>query len=432
MNTPNQQPLPDLSLLDVELFASSGLFPENNEIWIHFSSNAGYFKVDRFISCLLSTKRNRDEPGDSLPAFGRGHPIWRFHVTNGLDALALYRQIKTRAFCSLEARLYIRHVEQFYGSPKGPITAERVDCLRDQSQFLGFLEALRTEGMSRKFRNQLRASDQQIVRNYRRSVNHLAELLAWHNRLVVVRLDFGYSKGASELVTEQRARSDLSRFFENGRHNKSLRAEELLGYQWKLEFGHRKGYHFHVFLFFDGALVKDAFSHGRLLGEYWKQAITEGEGHYWNVNGATNTYAREGIGEVSYHDATAIKLLIQKLAYIHKVEQYLPTKQSAHSKVFRRSNMKRHNDLKKKPGPKRTQLHVDVQMIADAVWNRLVEDHRRPAYRSERSTQASSRPSESPVTDGPVPIDYGFNPLKGGNHRPYGAYRNPSGGRSAV
>ena len=52
----------------------------------------------------------------------------------------------------------------------------------------------------------------------------------------------------------------------------------------KFEYGLQRGVHAHVLLLFNGREVREDATIGRLIGDHWRQVITNGVGGYFNTN----------------------------------------------------------------------------------------------------------------------------------------------------
>lgn len=91
---------------------------------------------------------------------------------------------------------------------------------------------------------------------------------------------------------------------------------------WSLEYGSERGFHYHVFLFFDGSKVRDDVYLAWEIGQYW-ESLTKSCGSYWNCNQHKDEYSQCGIGEVHFSDVEKIQYLKQAAAYLVKVDHYV-------------------------------------------------------------------------------------------------------------
>lgn len=88
------------------------------------------------------------------------------------------------------------------------------------------------------------------------------------------------------------------------------------------EYGTLTGYHFHLLLFFDGHKQWNGKALGFLLGEVWKNEITEGRGRYFNCNALK--YAENGIGMIWHYEMAKREILKKKvISYLTKTDFWL-------------------------------------------------------------------------------------------------------------
>jgi hypothetical protein len=178
---------------------------------------------------------------------------------------------------------------------------------------------------------------EQARRHYTSGKTYIDDLFARHSRLVVLRIDFGYrdwTKAENNMISSKaldEARRDLARFLNNRRSNTVF--DHMVGHIWKLEEGTTKGYHFHVMFFFDGSKVQQDVHLAKVLGEYWQDVVTKGEGCFYSCNGHKNKYRRLGIGRIEHDDHEMRGNLLLALAYMTKADQYLRVRADA-ARIF--------------------------------------------------------------------------------------------------
>lgn len=175
---------------------------------------------------------------------------------------------------------------------------------------------LKSEAYNRRKNYQLRG----VNKNLASLKLFLNDMLKSHARVVIVRVDLSYQ--GDVIVDFERAKSDRGRLLRNIRHKPSIFAS-LLGYVIKLEYGKLKGFHFHCAFFFDGSRCREDISLGRMIGEYWCQSITYGQGIYFNCNRFKDQYAQCGIGVVNYYDVEKISASHKVLEYFAKFDKYI-------------------------------------------------------------------------------------------------------------
>lgn len=120
----------------------------------------------------------------------------------------------------------------------------------------------------------------QKVRNSLQQYVHDLKLI--YPKLMIVRLDLWYAQAyALNMRPELRILEDwerLRRFIAQGF------ARAWVGYAVKFEYGLQRGVHAHVLLLFNGREVREDATIGRLIGDHWRQVITNGVGGYFNTN----------------------------------------------------------------------------------------------------------------------------------------------------
>ena len=101
--------------------------------------------------------------------------------------------------------------------------------------------------------------------------------------------------------------------------------KHLIGYVWRIEYGHKSGFHVHVALAFDGAHVHKHEWLAQEIGMYWVNEITKGRGRFHNCNLDWDKDAnRYGLGAISWHDDHhRDNLSNHVLPYLAKFDQYV-------------------------------------------------------------------------------------------------------------
>lgn len=182
-----------------------------------------------------------------------------------------------------------------------------------------------------------RESAKENVKEY---CKYVRKLFAARTPLNVIRIDLSYKKdtqiGIQELIR------DLKHLHTNMRHKPKL-FKGLLGHVEKIEYGLSKGLHVHVLFFFSSERRANADVYlAEQIGRYWVDQITEGKGHYWNVNANKKHFeimGRLGIGEIHAHDEKAINNLCYIITYMCKLEQFIKPAADPKTKLLRRGEM---------------------------------------------------------------------------------------------
>ncbi|WP_417546040.1 YagK/YfjJ domain-containing protein [Marinobacter sp.] len=157
--------------------------------------------------------------------------------------------------------------------------------------------------------------------NYKRLCELMEALFLCHSRLMVVRVDLGYSECDSPYIDYETARYHREQLCQA--FNTHSLFNHLLGYAWKLEWQPKKGFHYHFIFFFDGHQCQEDITQARLIGEMWEQTIAGGQGRYWNCNlNAGKTYHYNSMGCIDYHDAEKQRGLFKLAKYLTKIDEY--------------------------------------------------------------------------------------------------------------
>lgn len=195
------------------------------------------------------------------------------------------------------------------------------------------IELIRSESRTQKFRS--RVSSQRYKSTYRleSSKSLINEVFANCSSVEVLRIDFSYKYPDAEHVTAEKARSDLKRFLNNRRHNKSL-FQYCLTYIWKLEWGPDKGYHFHLIFFYNGRYVCNDSYWSNQLCKYWEE-ITKGIGQSHDCNRDKDRYIRRGIGTITRKNDAKRKILVEDVVgYLTKTDQCLRVKKLGRDRCY--------------------------------------------------------------------------------------------------
>lgn len=133
-----------------------------------------------------------------------------------------------------------------------------------------------------------------------RSLNHAFGI---RSRLLVSRIDLSYLEGSfvnNDLASAmERVKADWNRMYH------ALQGglvEHLRAFAARVEYGILSGYHLHVLLLFDGSDRWGDIRINTIIGEYWANKVTEGEGRYWNCNRFKDDYPRSALGMVEHSD----------------------------------------------------------------------------------------------------------------------------------
>lgn len=195
---------------------------------------------------------------------------------------------------------------------------------------------LRAIVRSTDYRKQLASRSTRIDRNRQSAVDLIERLFEKRSRLLIVRVDLGYDK--NENVGIDQVKQDRQRLFNNLRHNQIFKG--LLGVIWKLEFGFKRGLHYHLIFIFDGALRRQDASIGGQIGDYWKELVRppshpENQHYAYSSNKFKQRFAECGIGMIQRDDEEKRGYLTDNVVgYLCKKDNFLVVKSTAREQTF--------------------------------------------------------------------------------------------------
>lgn len=176
--------------------------------------------------------------------------------------------------------------------------------------------------MSHENRNN-RLNSYNELRRFNSIHQFIDECFEIRSRLLVLRLDFGYRQDiCPDLQTVIRQRDRLLRYLREPYDRQHQGA--YIGMMWKLEYGQDKGYHLHTLIVLDGSKLLADYIHAKMIGDYWKQHLTQGDGLYYNCNADKGKYEHCGIGMVEHRDQQKRDYLLNHAAsYLAKEDKLI-------------------------------------------------------------------------------------------------------------
>lgn len=217
----------------------------------------------------------------------------------------------------------------FIGDPRAILTS---NDMTEAQLFNDLVESIRDEARSENYRAFSKSREQTANRHSRRIKRVTDTLFARHSKLCAVRIDLSYRKDVAPSVTLAQAKEDMQHMQNNRRHNAVF--EHLVGYAWRLEYTQKKGYHYHVALFFDGSKIhKDAFYAQKVI-EYWATTVTRGTGIGHNCHLDKAGYPYLGVGLIRHDDQQMRTNMLKALKYLAKADQFLVAKRLVNERIF--------------------------------------------------------------------------------------------------
>lgn len=205
----------------------------------------------------------------------------------------------------------------------GVTCATKEDAMALAEPYNAVIAAIRAEGLSKKFIASCKNFHRSSTKNYRELLAYVKRHSELTGRLLLCRCDVGMKKAAKfqqksrmqQLQILRHARKALFKFI------KTNFGDGFLGFAWKLEFGRKRGFHFHLLFIFNGRELNSDIPIVRMIGEHWKNEIMFGEGTYYNCNAFKGSYKECGIGQYSKNiDTGKWKGIELMCAYLTKAD----------------------------------------------------------------------------------------------------------------
>lgn len=217
------------------------------------------------------------------------------------------------------------------------------------------VEGIKAAVRGRAFKANVNTHRRLSNKNYKSLLTYIDAIFEGWSRVLVLRLDLGYSKpavhwGFREGLEFETVKEHRERFLKMVRAK--LPAKTLLGHAWKLEFGLSKSFHYHCMFFLDGSKLREDVSWARTLGELWVERATKGQGVYYNCNRTKGIYRTCGIGMIDHSGKVMRNNLKKAAVYLTKVEYYMRIVTEGRARTFGRGEMPK-RVVKKRGRPRR-------------------------------------------------------------------------------
>lgn len=211
------------------------------------------------------------------------------------------------------------------------------------------VEDIRREASSADFKRVIQRFVKAETKRAKSLSLYIDALFNKYSRLIVIRLDLSYSVGSFEGEDIQKNLLEVKADWTKMQRDlhKGLPVKDMLGFACKLEYGHVKGFHFHLLVFYNGSTYRKDVALARLIGEHWRQEVTKGKGRYFNCNNKKADYKFLGIGVVSYFDSLLVSNLKSIVArYLVKIDYWVRLSPGL-GRSFYRGNMPKFNCAKR-------------------------------------------------------------------------------------
>lgn len=154
------------------------------------------------------------------------------------------------------------------------------------------------------------------VQNQRRQEALIDALFRDYSKLLVLRVDLYWKKEYADVISYENMNEAFTRLRNNMRYNSLF--EHHITYCAKLEYGPKRGWHYHVLFFFYGQCVRNDYLLAQRVGEYWSKIITHGMGDYFSPNMNTGNYQTVAVGMIEYYESSRIADLKAAASYLVK------------------------------------------------------------------------------------------------------------------
>ncbi len=202
--------------------------------------------------------------------------------------------------------------------------------------FNDLVNRIRAGANSRDFKRKLASKERASRRNLKEYIQYFRALMNTYSKLLVLRVDFSYSKEYSHQITFEEVQADLKRFFDRFRARKGI-FKDGVGYVRKIEHAEDKGIHTHCIFFLNGADVGDAIGWARKYGDAWQDSLPAGKGVYFSCNAKQRQYKYLGIGRIDHTNfEKRLNFQYYCLAYLVKNEQCLMSKKLKRGRTLAR------------------------------------------------------------------------------------------------
>lgn len=192
------------------------------------------------------------------------------------------------------------------------------------------------------------------ARNQFKSAKQCVDLaLEQRSRVLIIRLDLRFAKTQNPSVDQ--VKKDLRTFLRHVGRTDNL---NILGYIWKLEFGQRRGFHYHFIFILDSRDHSQEIKIAQQIGQIWEKVIgVEGTFHNCHFKAVNNQYDKLAIGRLHRHEQQKYQYLLELLRYFAKKDQFILHKNIGKERTLGTSIDR---DTKKSMGrPKRTEQQVE-------------------------------------------------------------------------
>lgn len=176
-----------------------------------------------------------------------------------------------------------------------------------------------------EFKKKIRSNRKSERKREVSTENYIEAFIQKHARLTVVRLDLYLALDTYRVNYTKYFLKNMMVFWSQFRRDitESKAIPNPEGFIGSFEYGHIRGFHFHVILIYDGSKHQRDIYIAEKIGEHWKNKITGGIGNYNNCNlkaGLGGYGDRNGIGRIDHYDKDKINNFRDAAYYLCKTD----------------------------------------------------------------------------------------------------------------
>lgn len=164
----------------------------------------------------------------------------------------------------------------------------------------------------------------------------IRKLINKFSKLTVIRIDLSINRKFK--ITLELLKAYLSIFLKK-LHSPNDKVPPIVGFIWKLEYGIKKGYHYHFIFFMNGNLNDSDTFYADQLCKLW-MSITQNKGYYYSCNHNKTAYKKLALGILVHDDHEKIETLYSVVDYITKADQFIIEKKLKNHRTFGYSTRK--------------------------------------------------------------------------------------------
>lgn len=209
-------------------------------------------------------------------------------------------------------------------------------------RMMGFVAELKDAAKVMNLGQMIADLQKAVSDNAESLTEYMKNLFECYSRLLVIRIDLRFRNDLATKFGQPIANQDfVQKCYTRYMKHLSRKFPALVGFARKLEYGPVRGYHFHMLFFFNGRLVREDITLGRLLGEHWIK-VTKGNGTYWNCNAHKGPYINNntlGIGMIHRGDKQMRDNMELAALYLVKIDYYIRLCWPPRWKTFTKGNL---------------------------------------------------------------------------------------------